>query len=652
MLELAWLIFVFPALGALINLFVGDRLGERGIHAVASASVILSFLVSAGLFFSLSGLDEHHRAATVHLWDWITIGSFSAPAALLIDPLSVTMALVVTGVGGLIHIYAGSYMHGEQNYQRFFVYMNFFILAMLVLILSNNFVGMFVGWEGVGLASYLLIGFYFDRHDSTYGHYADAGKKAFLVNRVGDFGMMLAIFLIWTGVGTVVFEEVFAGANALTTGAATAICLLLLLAATGKSAQLPLFVWLPDAMAGPTPVSALIHAATMVTAGIYMIARTHVLWELAPLAGNLAAWVGGLTALMAASIALTQVDLKKILAYSTISQLGYMMLAVGVGAYAFGIFHLVTHAFFKALLFLAAGNIMHGLPGGELDIRKMGNLRAKMPATYRLFLIGAVALAGFPFTSGFFSKDGILLHVSEHNILLYLIGLFTAFLTAFYSFRAVFMAFWGEARDQHIHENAHESPRMMTAPLWILAALALAGGLLNLPFLLTMEHYLEAAVGAPSFHPTVTLEGVLLVVSALVSVAGIALAYGRYVQGAAADAGRLLGQGKGDPTPPAAGWATSVTRLFKPLEPAARNKWYVDEIYQAWIVSPLLALSQWFDEVVDQGVIDGAVNMIGQANLAVGAAFRKVHNGLVPTYALSLYIGVVAMVVYFIFSAA
>ncbi|MYC96103.1 MAG: NADH-quinone oxidoreductase subunit L [Caldilineaceae bacterium SB0661_bin_32] len=633
MLELAWLILVFPALGALVNLFVGDKLGERGIHVVASGAVVLSFIVSLGLFFGLSGLDEHHRTATVHLWDWITVGSFHAPAALLIDPLSVTMALVVTGVGALIHIYAGGYMHGEQNFQRFFVYLNFFILAMLVLILSNNFVGMFVGWEGVGLASYLLIGFYFDRHDESYGHYADAGKKAFLVNRVGDFGMMLAVFLIWTSVGSVVFEEIHHGAGALSAGAATAICLLLLLAATGKSAQLPLFVWLPDAMAGPTPVSALIHAATMVTAGIYMVARTHFLWELAPMAGGLAAWVGGLTALMAATIALTQVDLKKILAYSTISQLGFMMLGVGVGAYAFAIFHLVTHAFFKALLFLAAGNVMHGLPGGELDIRKMGNLRAKMPTTFLLFLIGASALAGLPLLSGFFSKDGILLYVANFNPLLYMIGLFTALLTAIYSFRAVFMAFFGEARDQHIHEHAHESPAVMTTPLWVLAVLALVGGVLNLPVLLTMEHYLEAAVGAPAFHPDLTMEFVLLAVSAVVAVAGVGLAYGRYLKGPSTGVGRFSG---------------GVARLVSPLELVARNKWYVDEIYAAWIVSPLLGLSAWFNQVVDQGVVDRAVNLVGQVNLSLGGNLRKVHNGLVPTYALSLFCGVVALLLWFV----
>ncbi len=633
MLDLAWLILVFPALGALINLFIGDRLKERGIQVVASGAVLLSFVVSLRLFFGLSGLDEHHRTVTVHLWDWITIGSFRAPAALLIDPLSVTMALIVTGVGALIHIYAGGYMHGERNYQRFFVYLNFFILAMLVLILSNNFVGMFVGWEGVGLASYLLIGFYFDRHDESYGHYADAGKKAFLVNRIGDFGMMLAVFLIWTGVGSVVFEEVSQGSGALATGTATAICLLLLLAATGKSAQLPLFVWLPDAMAGPTPVSALIHAATMVTAGIYMVARTHFLWELAPMAGSLAAWVGGLTALLAATIALTQVDLKKILAYSTISQLGYMMLGVGVGAYAFAIFHLVTHAFFKALLFLAAGNVMHGLPDGELDIRKMGNLRAKMPTTYLLFVIGALALAGFPPLSGFFSKDGILLHVANHNILLYLVGLFTALLTAFYSFRAVFMAFCGEARDQHVHEHAHESPAVMTRPLWVLAILAVVGGALNLPLVLTMEHYLEAAVGKPAFHPSVPMELVLLAVSAVVALAGVGLAYGRYLKSTDSVAGKL---------------AAGITGLVRPMEPIARNRWYVDEIYAAWIVGPLLGLSNWFTQVVDQGVVDGAVNLVGQANLYLGGALRKVHNGLVPTYALSLFCGVVALLLWFV----
>ncbi|RLT38146.1 MAG: NADH-quinone oxidoreductase subunit L [Chloroflexi bacterium] len=628
MLDFAWLIFVFPAAGALINLFFGARLNKSAIGWIASGAVIAAFAVAVGLLFGLLGLDHEHRAVTIHLWDWIDVGNFHAPAAMLVDSLSVTMALVVTGVGALIHIYATGYMHDEERFQRFFVYLNFFIFAMLILILSDNFLGMFVGWEGVGLASYLLIGFYFDKEDSTYGSYADAGKKAFIVNRIGDFGMMLAMMALWTSLGTLTFEGVFEHAGQLSAGVATAVCLLLLLAATGKSAQLPLFVWLPDAMAGPTPVSALIHAATMVTAGVYMIARTHVLFALAPGVMATTAWVGLLTALLGASIALVQTDLKKILAYSTISQLGYMILGVGVGAYAFAIFHLITHAFFKALLFLSAGNVMHGLHG-ELDIRKMGNLRAKLPTTYKLFAIGSLALAGFPLTSGFFSKDAILLTVFDSNLLLYALGLFTALLTAFYSFRAVFVTFWGKPRDKHVFDHAHESHGVMTSTLWVLAALALIGGLLNLPFVLTLEHWLEEAVGAATFHPSVGLEIGLLVVSALVSLAGIALAYGRYVQDAA--------------------WARRITAVFKPLESLAQHKWYIDELYMTAIVQPLRAGAAFLAGIIDQRAIDGSVNLLGTAHLAAGNLLRRVHNGLVPTYALSLFVGVVAVLLYFVF---
>ena len=628
MFDFAWLIFLFPSLGALIVMFFGDRLGKNTIGWIAAGAVIASFAVSAGLFVSLLGLDEHQRTVIVPLWNWITIGSFNVGASLLIDTLSVTMALVVTGVGALIHIYAIGYMHDDEYFQRFFVYLNFFVLAMLILVLSDNFLGMFVGWEGVGLASFLLIGFWFERHDETYGYYADAGKKAFIVNRVGDFGMMLAIMAIWTTLGTLNFAEVLANVDMIPQATLIVICLLLLLAATGKSAQIPLYVWLPDAMAGPTPVSALIHAATMVTAGIYMIARTSVLWEAAPLASNTVAWIGALTALFGASVALVQVDLKKILAYSTISQLGYMALGVGVGAYAFAIFHLITHAFFKALLFLAAGNVMHGLPGGLLDIRKMGNLREKMSQTHLLFAIGALALAGFPLTSGYFSKDGILLNVFEHNLLLYVIGISTAFLTAFYSFRAVFVAFWGEARDQHVFDHAHESPSIMINPLWILAGLALIGGLLNLPFVLTLEHWLEPAVGAQRYHPNTVIEIVLLLVSAVVAVAGIGLAYFRYVRGAS--------------------WAARIATALKPLERPAQRAWYVDEAYDAVFVRPLRLLSLWLAGAVDKHIIDGAVNRFGQAHLIVGNSLRRIHNGLVPTYALSLFVGVVVVVLYFV----
>jgi NADH-quinone oxidoreductase subunit L len=410
----------------------------------------------------------------------MTVANLHIPAAVLIDPLSVLMALVVTGVGSLIHIYSIGYMEHEPRYQRFFFYLNFFILAMLILVMSNNFVGMFVGWEGVGLASYLLIGFWFDKRDDMYGWYADCGKKAFIVNRIGDFGMLLAMFMIWSSLGTLVFTEVTARRPHPGRGTATAICLLLLLGASGKSAQIPLYIWLPDAMAGPTPVSALIHAATMVTAGVYMMVRTGALWHVAVPASEVAAWIGALTALLAATIALRQNDLKKILAYSTVSQLGYMVMAAGLGAYGAAMFHLTTHAFFKALLFLGAGSVMHAT-GGILDINRLGGLRTKMPATYRTFVIGTAALAGIIPFSGFFSKDAILVAALDKNVAIYIVGAVTALLTAFYSFRALFVTFHGEPRDAHIFAHVHESPRIMTAPLWVLAFLALVAACSTCP---------------------------------------------------------------------------------------------------------------------------------------------------------------------------
>ncbi len=629
MFNLAWLLFGLPAAGALINLLIGHRLNKRIIGAIASGAVILSFLLGVGLWISLLGLEEDARVVTVHLWDWITIGSFQANAALLIDPLSITMVLVVTGVGSLIHLYSMSYMEHEERFQRFFIYLNFFIFAMLILVLSDNFVGMFVGWEGVGLASYLLIGFWFDRRDDSYGWYADAGKKAFLVNRIGDFGMILAVAAIWSALGTVTFLEVFEGAEAgLAVGTANVVCLLLLLGAAGKSAQIPLYVWLPDAMAGPTPVSALIHAATMVTAGIYMIARTHTLWHIAESASTTAAWIGGLTALFAASIALVQVDLKKILAYSTISQLGYMMLGVGMGAYGAAVFHLVTHAFFKALLFLAAGSVMHGLHG-ELDMRKMGGLRDKMPTTFRTFMIGAAALAGLPLLSGFFSKDAILVATLAHNPVLYLIGLFTALLTAFYSARAAFVPFFGKPRDKHLYDHAHESPALMTIPLWILAGLALVGGLLNLPVLVTLEHWLEPALGHHE-APAAWIEITGIILSIVIAIFGVLMAYARYVA--------------------KEGWVDRFVQLVQPLAPFAEHKWYVDEFYNMAIIKPIMIASEWFAGTMDRLGIDALVNGTGRLSMTVGDYTRRLQNGAVPTYALSIFVGVVVVVVYFVFS--
>ena len=630
MLEFAWLLLALPAAGALINLFFGSRLGNRAVGQIAVGVVVAAFAVALAVLISLFGLDAEARVVTVPLWQWITIGDFQVAVALLLDPLSVTMSLVVTGVGALIHIYSLSYMEHDEHFQRFFIYLNFFIFAMLLLVLSDSFLGMFVGWEGVGLASYLLIGFWFDRRDDSYGWYADAGKKAFLVNRVGDFGMIVAMLAIWSTLGSLNFLDVFgASHSALGVGMANFICLMLLLAASGKSAQIPLFVWLPDAMAGPTPVSALIHAATMVTAGIYMIARTHELWHIAPQAAQVAAWVGALTALFAASIALVQFDLKKILAYSTISQLGYMMLGVGVGSYGAAIFHLTTHAFFKALLFLAAGSVMHALHG-ELDIRKMGGLRDKLPATFRTFLIGAAALAGIPPLSGFFSKDAILAGALAQNPLLYVVGLATALLTAIYAFRAVFVPFMGAPRDKHLHKHAHESPALMTGPLWILAGLALVGGLLNLPFVVTMEQFLEPALGAHD-APSLPLELLAITLSVVVALFGLAFAWARW--------------GRGE------SWPQRIADSVKGLEPAVEHKWYVDSAYNAWIVLPLRRLSEWFASVFDQKIIDGAVNGIASGSLRLGERVRYLETGAIPNYALSILLGAVVLVIIFVVQA-
>ncbi len=628
MIQYAWLLLFFPAAGALINLFFGNRLSKNAVGAIASGAVIAAFAVGVALLAAMLALPGEDRSITVHLWDWITVGSLNINAALLIDPLSMVMVLVVTGVGSLIHIYAIAYMHEDSMFQRFFVYLNFFIFAMLILVLSDSFAGMFVGWEGVGLASYLLIGFWFDRKDGLYGWYADAGKKAFMVNRVGDFGMLVAMMAIWAALGTLTFNEVFAKASAggLAAGTATLICLMLLLGATGKSAQVPLFVWLPDAMAGPTPVSALIHAATMVTAGIYMIVRTNPLWQLAPDASSLAAWIGALTAIMAASIALVQTDLKKVLAYSTVSQLGYMMLGVGVMAYGASIFHLVTHAVFKALLFLAAGSVMHGL-AGETDMRKMGGLRKKMPSTYWTFLAGAIALAGLPLTSGFLSKDAILLGALEANPILYMVGLVAALMTAIYTFRMFFLVFHGEPRDKKLVEHAHESPRLMTWPLWILAVVSLLDALLGIPFVLTLEKFLEPAIGH-LHESTLTFELIALGLSIVISLLGLFMAWSLYRRNS--------------------GWMQSLRKSFAFLNGPLAKKWYFDEVYNAGIVKPLKAVGGWFATFFDPRIVDGAVNGIAHETVRVGEWSRKLQNGYVPTYALSILVGVAVVVVYFL----
>ena len=589
--------------------------------------MLAAFGVALALFVALQGLPPEEQSVTVTLWQWMTIGAFQIPAALLIDPLSILMALVVTGVGFLIHVYSIGYMAHEPRYQRYFFYLNFFILAMLVLVMSNNFLGMFVGWEGVGLASYLLIGFWFDKKDDMYGWYADCGKKAFIVNRIGDFGMLVAMFMIWTTLGTLVFTDLSAATHALPVETATIICLLLLLGASGKSAQIPLYIWLPDAMAGPTPVSALIHAATMVTAGVYMIVRTNALWHVTLPAELVAGTIGMLTALLGASIALVQTDLKKTLAYSTISQLGFMIAAAGLGAYGAAMFHLTTHAFFKALLFLGAGSVMHATDG-VLDMRRLGGLRHKMPSTYRTFLVGAAALAGIIPLAGFFSKDAILAGTLEKAPVLYIIGAFTALLTAFYSFRMLFLTFHGEPRDEHLAAHVHESPRIMTVPLWILAFCTVFAGLLNLPFVLTLDKWLEPAIGHVT-HPSVPVELFVMLVSIILSFFGLIMAWALYVKGEH--------------------WPARLGGIFGFMRPVLDHKWYVDSLYDLVIVRPLNAVSSWFARFFDPKIIDGAVNGVGQVCIDAGEYVRRLQNGAVPTYAFSILLGVVAVLLYFVF---
>ncbi len=649
MLDFAWLILLFPILGVLINGFIGNRIGKKWIGRVSCAAVGLSFVVAVGVFLALLG-EEHGQ--TVHLFSWITVGDFQIEAALLVDQLSTLMTLVVTGVGFLIHVYSIGYMAEDERYARFFTLLNLFIFSMLILVLADNFLLLFVGWELVGACSYLLIGFWFERPAA-----AEAGKKAFLVTRVGDFGFALGVMLIFATFGTLSYAQVFDQApQVLTTGLATGITLLLFAGAAGKSAQIPLYVWLPDAMEGPTPVSALIHAATMVTAGVYMVARTHVLFELAPLSMTIVAVIGALTAFFAATIALVQNDIKRVLAYSTISQLGYMFLAVGVGAYASGIFHLTTHAFFKALLFLGAGSVMHGL-SGELDMRKMGGLRDKMRTTYRTFLAGAAALAGLPLLSGFFSKDEILWYAFNKSIILWLIGIVTALLTSFYAFRAVFLTFWGEPRERELFEHAHESPPIMTRPLIVLAVLAVVGGLIGIPHLSAIEGFLEpvfAHEGGHAAEASGVLEWVLLAISAVVAIVGIVLAQYMYLV--------------------APGLPDRLSKRYATLYKLLSNKYYVDEIYMALVVNPLRKLARLLAEVLDARLIEGLVNGVARATKALASLsadvfdprildglvngvahaigrgsglLRKIQTGYVRDYALVILLGTVVIIGYF-----
>ena len=628
MLDSVWLIPLCPLIGAMLNGFFGRRYHHETVGQIAIAAVGVAFLLSLMTFIAF--LSQTEPRYQVSMFPWIAAGDYSAQVGFLIDGLSCTMMLVVTGVGLLIHIYSTGYMHDEEDYARFFTYLNLFVGAMLILIMADNYLLMFVGWEGVGLCSYLLIGFWYTRQSAS-----DAGKKAFIVNRIGDFGFMLAVLLLFVTFKTTDMLSVEAQLSHLHVGGGvlTAIALLLFTGAVGKSAQIPLYVWLPDAMEGPTPVSALIHAATMVTAGVYMIARSSLLFTLSPTASSIVALVGIATALFAATMALVATDIKRVLAYSTVSQLGYMVFAVGVGAYTAGIFHLVTHAFFKALLFLGAGAVIHAL-AGEQDMRKMGHLRAALPTTHWTMAWATLAIAGiFPF-AGFWSKDEILAGAIKSggiNILWWLVGLLTAFLTAFYMFRLLYLTFYGTSRvEQHVAEHVHEAPPTMRVPLMLLAILSLLGGFLGFP----PEHGGLHRFLAPVFAQAEHLRGgphhfgfgdvVLMLISLAVAVTGWFLAHRVYIKEPALEAQ----------------WIQRFHGYYTLL----LNKYYVDEIYARCIVRPLYALSEsglW--RVFDIGVIDRLVNMVGRVMSLNGQFLSYVQTGYVRTYALTLVGGAVIM---------
>ncbi|RZK43813.1 MAG: NADH-quinone oxidoreductase subunit L [Pedobacter sp.] len=630
--NLLWLIPLLPLLGFVINGLGRDKFGKSLIGFIGSGVVLASFILSLVMFFELGSSVQ--KQFTIDIFDWISAGQLHIPLSFLYDPLSSIMLLIITGVGFLIHIYSIGYMHDDAGFGKFFSYLNLFIFFMLILVLGSNYIVMFIGWEGVGLCSYLLIGFWY-----TNSNYASAAKKAFVMNRIGDLGFLLGVFLIFNTFGSLEFANVFPKASSMMPGTAilTFITLLLFIGACGKSAQLPLFTWLPDAMAGPTPVSALIHAATMVTAGIYMIARSSVLFDLAPHTQDIIAIVGAATALVAAIIALTQTDIKKVLAYSTVSQLGYMFLGLGVGAYTGSFFHVLTHAFFKALLFLGAGSVIHAMHH-EQDMRHMGGLRSKLKITFATMMIGTIAIAGLPPFSGFFSKDEILAHTYEYSKILWAVGLFTAFLTAFYMFRMMFLTFSGKYRGTHHAENhIHESPSTMTLPLIVLALFAALGGVINLPHVFGgnewLAHWLS---GAGVSHKALTLdhttEFLLMGVSVAAALGATIFAYIRYVKNA-----RI----------PASDEANRSA-----LEKISYNKFYLDELYDTIIRKPLDILSGFFYRILDRKIVDGIVNGLGWTANEGSKGLRLLQSGNVGFYIFMMVFGIIALLLYTYLSIA
>jgi len=618
MIQYSYLIPLFPLLGFLINGLGWNKIPKSLAGVIGSTSILASFVISLAVFAEV--LSPSFQGPFVqHYFDFIQSGTLYIPFAFQIDALSASFLLIITGIGFLIHVYSTSYMHDDEGMVKYFAYLNLFVFSMLLLVMGANYIIMFIGWEGVGLCSYLLIGFWFKNHA-----YTDAAKKAFVMNRIGDLGFLVGMLLVLYHFHTLSYQELFdtikMGTDQTTIYTAIAICFFI--GAMGKSAQIPLYTWLPDAMAGPTPVSALIHAATMVTAGIYMIARSSVLYNLAPIALDLITWIGLATALLAASIAIKQNDIKKVLAYSTVSQLGFMFVAIGMGAYTTAVFHVITHAFFKALLFLGSGSVIHAM-SGEQDIRFMGGLGKKMPITKITFLIGCLAIAGIPGFAGFFSKDEILAHAYAHQPLLFVALLIGALMTAFYMFRLYFLTFTGTFRGtEHQAHHLHESPKAMTLPLMVLALFSIIGGYIGLPKVISEKHwlhdFLSTAVTEKELHElSHTTEWLLMGVSVGLVLVMIAFAY-KATQKAQFTAAKGFG---------------------KILE----NKWYVDELYQAVILTPLHHLGIFLQQIIEKSGIDAFVNNVGTSIHWLSARVRLLQSGIVGSYIFVMVLGIILL---------
>lgn len=611
-----WLIPLLPLLGFFIN-GLGRNVLSKSLVSILGSGVILGSLVLSVLVFMNVPSGSGAQPLIFHAFDIINIGTLKIPFSFQIDALTSLFLLIITGIGFLIHVYSSAYMHEDEGFAKFFAYLNLFIFFMLLLVMGSNFFIMFIGWEGVGLCSFLLIGFWFKNRD-----YVGAAKKAFIMNRIGDVGFLLAMFWIYQEFGTLQYTEVFASLSPgqVSAFALGGITLLLFLAATGKSAQIPLFTWLPDAMAGPTPVSALIHAATMVTAGIFMITRCNELFELAPNTLNIISWIGIITSLVTATIALRQNDIKKVLAYSTVSQLGLMFASLGMGAYVAAVFHVMTHAFFKALLFLGAGSVIHGMHH-EQDMTKMGGLKKYMPTTHITMLIGCIAISGIPPLSGFFSKDEMLLSIFLGNKSIYAIGFVVSVLTSFYMFRLYFMTFGGKLRDEHVHP--HESPKAMTIPLVVLAVLSVIGGFVGIPELFMknahrLNQFLSGVVAPHSEAHHISHATEWLLMGALLACVAVAIFMANKMYN-----GKVEVESKG---------------LAKVIE----NKWYVDELYQVIIVSPLIGLGNIFKKYVEKSGIVQAVSETGNLSYYLAKNIRTVQTGNIGMYILLMIIGLVA----------